>query len=117
VTTRTQRGTLPLTVKLSRSAGSTEIETRAADYRARLTALEAQVRSWLDAVPRAQRRVITAHDAFGYFGAAYGVDFLAPQGWTTRSEPSAAWLSREGERNGGHRNGRLGLGVLAHGST
>ena len=52
------------------------------------------MREWLDAVPRAQRRVITSHDAFGYFGAAYGVDFLAPQGWSTHSEPSAAAVAR-----------------------
>jgi zinc/manganese transport system substrate-binding protein len=52
------------------------------------------VREWLSVVPRAQRRVITSHDAFGYFGAAYGVDFLAPQGWTTHSEPSAAAVAR-----------------------
>ena len=49
---------------------------------------------WLGVVPRAQRRVITSHDAFGYFGAAYGVDFLAPQGWNTHSEPSAAAVAR-----------------------
>jgi zinc/manganese transport system substrate-binding protein len=71
-----------------------EIDAKAADYRARLLALDAQVRAWLEAVPREQRRVITSHDAFGYFGAAYGVDFLAPRGWTTRSEPSAAAVAR-----------------------
>lgn len=71
-----------------------EIEQRRADYDARLGRLDAQVREWLDAVPRAQRRVITSHDAFGYFGAAYGVDFLAPQGWSTHSEPSAAAVAR-----------------------
>lgn len=48
------------------------------------------MREWLSAVPRARRRVITSHDAFGYFGAAYGVDFLAAQGCGTHSEPSAA---------------------------
>lgn len=56
--------------------------------------LDAQVRGWIGAVPRAQRRVITSHDAFDNFGAAYGVDFLAPQGWTTHSEPSAAAVAR-----------------------
>jgi zinc/manganese transport system substrate-binding protein len=71
-----------------------EITRRSADYVARLDSLDAQVRSWLGAVPRAQRRVITSHDAFGYFGAAYGVDFLAPQGWSTHSEPSAAAVAR-----------------------
>lgn len=71
-----------------------EIERRGADYAARIDALDGQVRTWLGAVPRAQRRVITSHDAFGYFGAAYGVDFLAPQGWNTHSEPSAAAVAR-----------------------
>lgn len=67
---------------------------RLADYVARIDQLDARVREWLGAVPRAQRRVITSHDAFGYFGAAYGVDFLAPQGWATHSEPSAAAVAR-----------------------
>lgn len=71
-----------------------EINRRSADYAARIDRLDAQVRKGLDAVPRAQRRVITSHDAFGYFGAAYGVDFLAPQGWNTHSEPSAAAVAR-----------------------
>ena len=66
------------------------VRQRAADYDARLAALDADVRQRLGAVPREQRRVITSHDAFGYFGAAYGVDFLAPQGWNTHSEASAA---------------------------
>jgi zinc/manganese transport system substrate-binding protein len=71
-----------------------DIARRGADYQARIDRLDAQVREWLGAVPRAQRRVITSHDAFGYFGAAYGVDFLAPQGWSTHSEPSAAAVAR-----------------------
>jgi zinc/manganese transport system substrate-binding protein len=71
-----------------------EIERRRADYLARIDRLERQVRDWLGAVPRAQRRVITSHDAFGYFGDAYGVDFMAPQGWTPHSEPSAAAVGR-----------------------
>ena len=71
-----------------------EIARRAAHYLARIDSLDAQVRAWLGAVPRAQRRVITSHDAFNYFGAAYGVDFLAPQGWNTHSEPSAAAVAR-----------------------
>lgn len=71
-----------------------EIGRRTADYTARIDKLDAEVRAGLAAVPRAQRRVITSHDAFGYFGAAYGVDFLAPQGWATHSEPSAAAVAR-----------------------
>ncbi len=71
-----------------------QIARRGADYRARIDQLDGQVRDWLGAVPRSQRRVITSHDAFHYFGAAYGVDFLAPQGWATHSEPSAAAVAR-----------------------
>ena len=71
-----------------------QVERRAADYTLRLQRLDAQVRSWLAQVPRQRRRVITGHDAFGYFAAAYGVDFLAPRGWSTDSEPSAAAVAR-----------------------
>jgi zinc/manganese transport system substrate-binding protein len=71
-----------------------EIARRDADYGGRIGSLDRQVREWLSVVPRAQRRVITSHDAFGYFGAAYEVDFLAPQGWNTHSEPSAAAVAR-----------------------
>jgi zinc/manganese transport system substrate-binding protein len=38
--------------------------------------------------------VVTSHDAFGYFGAAYGVTFLAPQGLSTASEATAADFAR-----------------------
>lgn len=70
------------------------VRQRAAAYDARLAALDEQVRRSFDAIPREQRRVISSHDAFGYFGAAYGVDFLAAQGWNTHSEPSAAAVAR-----------------------
>lgn len=33
---------------------------------------------------------MTSHDAFGYLGQAYGIDFMAPQGLSTEREPSAA---------------------------
>ncbi len=71
-----------------------QIAQRSQDYVQRMAALDRQVRQALAAVPREQRRVITSHDAFGYFGTAYGVDFMAPQGWATHSEPSAAAVAR-----------------------
>lgn len=71
-----------------------ELRERSHDYQRRLAALDARVRGWLGAIAREQRRVITSHDAFGHFAAAYGVDFLAPRGWSTRSEPSAAAVAR-----------------------
>ncbi len=71
-----------------------ELHARSAAYLERINALDRQVREQLAAIPRAQRRVITSHDAFGYYAAAYGVEFFAPQGWNTHSEPSAAAVAR-----------------------
>lgn len=63
-------------------------------YQARLAALDAWVREEIGRVPEARRRVVTSHDAFGYFAEAYGVRFLAPQGVSTDAEPSAAQVAR-----------------------
>lgn len=71
-----------------------ELTQRSAAYLERLAALDRQVREQLGAIPRTHRRVITSHDAFGYYAAAYGLDFTAPQGWNTHSEPSAAAVAR-----------------------
>ncbi len=59
-------------------------------YSAEITALDAEVKVKIASVPEAKRKVITTHDAFGYFGAAYGVRFVAPEGMSTESEASAA---------------------------
>ncbi|HEY4254634.1 MAG TPA: metal ABC transporter substrate-binding protein [Roseomonas sp.] len=71
-------------------AGAETYRARAADYRGRLAALDSWVRDQVGSVPEGRRKVITNHDAFGYFGDAYGVTFLAPQGLSTHGEPSAA---------------------------
>jgi len=63
--------------------------TAAAAYSQRLGVLEAWVHRELGAIPKADRRIITSHDAFGYFGKAYGVDLLAPVGLSTEAEPTA----------------------------
>jgi zinc/manganese transport system substrate-binding protein len=62
---------------------------RLREYRAKLGALDRHVRDELAQIPAEQRRVITSHDAFAYYGKAYGVTFLAPEGLSTDSEPSA----------------------------
>jgi zinc/manganese transport system substrate-binding protein len=64
--------------------------TRAAEYDAELADLDNWIRQAIAAVPVPKRRIITTHDAFGYFGRAYGIDFKAPVGMTEDSEPSAA---------------------------
>lgn len=64
-------------------------DSNARDYDRRLAELDAWVRSELGRIPREQRRVITSHDAFGYFGQAYGVALLAAAGVSTEAEPTA----------------------------
>src|SRR5208282_3022540 len=63
-------------------------------YRAQLEALDRQVRAELSAIPALKRRVITTHDAFAYYGKTYGVTFLAPEGLSTDSEPSAEAIAK-----------------------
>jgi len=58
-------------------------------YAAKLSELKAWVKTEFAAVPEQKRRMITSHDAFGYFGGAYGIEILAPMGLSTESEPSA----------------------------
>jgi zinc/manganese transport system substrate-binding protein len=58
-------------------------------YLSRLDALDREVRAAIAQIPPARRKVISTHDAFGYFAAAYGIEFVAPEGVSTESEPSA----------------------------
>jgi zinc/manganese transport system substrate-binding protein len=60
-----------------------------ARYLAELDALDVEVRAAVDKIPTERRKVISTHDAFGYFAQAYGVQFIAPLGVSTESEPSA----------------------------
>lgn len=78
----------------ARPAQAGAIDARAAAYTARLRALDQDTRTRLAALPPERRRVITDHDAFGYFADAYGVRFLSPRGWSTDSEPSAETVAR-----------------------
>jgi zinc/manganese transport system substrate-binding protein len=70
-------------------AGKATYAANTAAYLAKLDALDVQVRAAVAAIPAERRKIITTHDAFGYFGAAYGVAFIAPQGVSTESEVSA----------------------------
>jgi zinc/manganese transport system substrate-binding protein len=74
-------------------AGAADYRAAAGAYIAQLRTLDAEVRATFAAIPRAQRRVVTTHDALGYYGAAYGIDFHAPQGFSTENEPSAKALA------------------------
>ena len=58
-------------------------------YLAKLDALDREVRDAVAQIPQRRRKVISTHDAFGYFAAAYGIEFVAPLGVSTEAEASA----------------------------
>ncbi len=75
-------------------AGKDTYVANAAAYLAELDGLEGEVKAAIAKIPVEKRRVITSHDAFGYFAAAYGLEFLAPQGISTDAEPSAKGVAK-----------------------
>jgi zinc/manganese transport system substrate-binding protein len=69
--------------------GKAAYEANAAKYLDAIAKEEAAVKDTLGKLPQDRRRIITSHDAFGYFGAAYGIEVIAPEGVSTESEASA----------------------------
>lgn len=69
-------------------------EANAAAYTEKLDALDAEIRAAWAKVPAERRRIITSHDAFGYYSAAYGLEVIAPQGVSTETEASAKDVAR-----------------------
>ncbi|HBM91085.1 MAG TPA: ABC transporter substrate-binding protein [Rhodospirillaceae bacterium] len=66
-----------------------EIKKRYHAYVSEMKKLDAKMRADFALIPQEKRKVITSHDAFGYFGAAYGVTFIAPVGISSEAEASA----------------------------
>lgn len=75
-------------------SGERIYQINAAAYLAKLDTLEGEIRAAIAAIPPAHRKVITTHSAFGYFGDAYGVQFIAPEGLSTEAEPSAREIAK-----------------------
>ncbi len=76
------------------AAGCDSYQRNAAAYSAELKALDTDIRALWAVIPAVQRKVITSHDAFGYYAKEYGVTFLAPQGVSTESEASAKGVAQ-----------------------
>jgi len=70
-------------------AGSGVYSTNAEAYLKQLDALDREIRSGVAVIPPARRQVVSTHDAFGYFAQEYGISFVAPQGVSTDTEPTA----------------------------
>jgi len=75
-------------------AGKADYEKAAAEYLVKLDALEAEIRAAYAGIARAERRVITSHDAFRYYGEAYEIEFLATKSMSGDAEPSARDVAR-----------------------
>ena len=88
-------GALALGEKLATFDGSEEWRAQAQAYADQMIALDAEIREILAVVPPSQRKLITNHDAFGYFAQRYGFQVLATVIPSTSSlaEPSSAHLA------------------------
>ena len=75
-------------------ANAADYRARAAAYIKQLQAVDAWLRTEMTAVPVAKRRVIASHDSLQYLAKASGITLIAINGWTNKSEPSAAELAR-----------------------
>lgn len=71
-------------------ANAADYEANAAAYLSELEALDAYMRQQVAMVPEEQRVLVTAHDAFNYFGRAYGFEVLGLQGISTAAEAGTA---------------------------
>lgn len=67
-------------------AGAPEYRGRAAAHATALATLDADVRGRIATIPQQRRVLVTAHDAFRYFGRAYGIEVVGVQGTSTESE-------------------------------
>ncbi|OBU85215.1 metal ABC transporter substrate-binding protein [Chromobacterium subtsugae] len=75
-------------------AGKAEYQRRAADYAAKVQALDDWAKKQFATVPAAKRKMLTSHDAFGYMGEHYQLKVLAIQGVSTESEASAKGVAQ-----------------------
>ena len=75
-------------------AGAATYRSNTEAYVKELHALDQWTRDQLAPLTPAQRKVMTSHDAFGYFAAQYQIDFLAPQGVSSDNEPSAKEVAK-----------------------
>ncbi|MGH6852528.1 MAG: metal ABC transporter substrate-binding protein [Methylocella sp.] len=69
--------------------GEAAYRANAESYLAKLDTLAVEVKREIAKIPPGRRQIITTHDAFGYFGTAYGFRFIAPEGISTETEASA----------------------------
>ncbi|MBN9424064.1 MAG: metal ABC transporter substrate-binding protein [Candidatus Accumulibacter sp. 66-26] len=75
-------------------AGQADYRANALRLKQAIASADAEIRALFAAIPEARRKVVTSHDAFGYFGRAYGIRFVSPVSVSTDAEASAAEVGR-----------------------
>lgn len=70
----------------------------ATEYRTELQALDEEIRRDIAAIPPRRRVLVTAHDAFRYFGRAYGIEVIGLQGISTADETGLKEMQQIVER-------------------
>ncbi|MBN8442842.1 MAG: zinc ABC transporter substrate-binding protein [Thauera sp.] len=75
-------------------AGAGTYRANAERYAGQLKALDAEIRAALGKLPAERRRVVSSHDAFGYFARAYDIQFLSAVGVSNNAEPTAQGVAR-----------------------
>ncbi|QEL18931.1 metal ABC transporter solute-binding protein, Zn/Mn family [Limnoglobus roseus] len=91
---------LPLVVEALKDADpehQKEYDTAAKQYRDELLAVDRELEKLAHTLPAERRKLVTSHDAFGYFGARYGFEVHGLQGVSTASEPSTKTVSELAE--------------------
>jgi zinc/manganese transport system substrate-binding protein len=85
---------IALALERSDPVNADDYRARAAAYIKQLQAVDAWIRTEMATVPTAKRRVIASHDSLQYLAKACGITLISINGWTNKSEPSAAELAR-----------------------
>jgi zinc/manganese transport system substrate-binding protein len=87
-------GNISMAIAVADPSAADQLKANTQAYLAKLDALDHEVRDAVAKIPQARRKVISTHNAFGYFAAAYGIEFIAPLGVSTESEPSARDIAK-----------------------
>ena len=75
-------------------AGQSTYLANAEKYKQAIVTLDGELKTAFNAIAKDKRKVVTTHDAFGYFSRAYGIAFISPVGINTDAEASAADIGR-----------------------
>jgi zinc/manganese transport system substrate-binding protein len=87
-------GNISMAITAADPSAADQLMANTQGYLAKLDALDREVRDAVAKIPPERRKVISTHNAFGYFAAAYGIEFIAPLGVSTESEPSARDIAK-----------------------